>query len=115
MYGSGSVAGSTGACTMKMLTARVCTASRSLSVRLGSVSNLGITHTYKYTTEIEMPSIERVRRAISTHLDERLAADAVELVPERSQAQQRVDVAGVQNIVELTELDRGLHRGIHRA
>lgn len=39
MYGSGSVAGSTGACTMKMLTARVCTASRSLSVRLGRVSN----------------------------------------------------------------------------
>jgi hypothetical protein len=39
MYGSGSAAGSAGACTMKMLTARVCTASRSASLKLGSVSS----------------------------------------------------------------------------
>ncbi len=50
-----------------------------------------------------------------SYLNKRLAADAVELVPERSQAQQRVDVTGVQNVIELAELDGRLHRSIHGA
>ena len=50
--------------------------------------------------------------ASTTYLDKGFGAGSVELVLQCSQTEQRVDVAGVQDIVILAQLDGGLHGGI---